>query len=73
MMKVLLEERDRREQELREERQRRDESMAKHEEETRQQMDLLRGLLEGVQKQSEATLLRAESQDCMMTTILKHT
>ena len=60
MMRVLLEDRNRRELELREERKRRDEEMAKREEETRQQMELLRGLLEGVQKQSEATLLRAE-------------
>ena len=73
MMRRLLEDRERREQELRKERQRRNEEMAKWEEETRKERQrrdeesakrgekihqLLRELLEGVQKQSEATMLQ---------------
>ena len=57
------EETAKREEEARIERQRRDEEVAKREEETRQQMELLRGLLEGVQKQSEATMLQVDHKD----------
>ena len=72
MMRRLLEDRQRCEQELREEW---DEEMAKQtrkehqrrdeerEEEIHQQMVFLRGFLEGVQKQSEATMLQVDRDD----------
>ena len=56
----LLEERARREEELREERRRRDEETARREEEMRRQMELLKGLVEGVQRQGETAALKLE-------------
>ena len=56
----LLEERARREEELREERHRREEETLRREEAMRQQMDLLRGLIEGVQKQGETAAIKLE-------------
>ena len=50
----------RREEELREERRRRDEASAKREDEMRMQMELLKGLVEGVNKQGDATLKKLE-------------
>ena len=50
MVQVLLKDRQQHEEEMREERVRCDEERAKQEEETQQQLDLLRGLLEGVLK-----------------------
>ena len=56
----LLEERARREEELREERHHREEETLRREEAMRQQMDLLRGLIEGVQKQGETAAIKLE-------------
>ena len=50
-----------REAEIREERRRRDEELAKREEETRTQMSLLQSLIEGVKRQSEAAVRKAEN------------
>ena len=50
-----------REAELREECQRREEDLAKHEEESRKQMLLLQALIEGVKKQGEVAVRKAES------------
>ena len=69
MLKALLEDRHQREEEfsqerrlraeeLQEERRRRDLETARRDEEVRQQMDLLRGLVEGVQRQGETAALR---------------
>ena len=62
----LLEERRLREEELarreelREERRRRDEASANREDKMRMQMELLKGLVEGVNKQGDATLKKLE-------------
>ena len=56
----LLEERAKREEELREERRRRDEETARREEEMSQQMKLLKGLVEGVQRQGDTAALKLE-------------
>ena len=78
MLKALLEDRKRHEEEwteerrrweenraqeaeIREERRRRDEKLAKREEETRTQMGLLQSLIEGVKRQSEAAVRKAEN------------
>ena len=55
----LAKERARRE-ELREERRRRNNETWRQEEVMRQQMDLLRGLIEGVQRQGETVALKLE-------------
>ena len=57
----LVEERTRKEEELRQERLRRDEEAARREEEVRQQMELLRGLVEGVQRQGLVNAPRQEN------------
>ena len=57
----LMEEQSRREEELQQERLRRDEEAAKREEEVRQQMELLRGLVEGVQRQRVVNAPRQEN------------
>ena len=48
MLQALLAEQEQRDEERREERRRHDEEMARREHEMRQQMELLRGLVEGV-------------------------
>ena len=55
------EELKRREEEMREKRRKRDEAAAKREEEMRMQMELLRGLVEGVNKQGDATMKKLET------------
>ena len=50
-----------REAEIREESRQRDEELAKHEEETRMQMGLLQSLIEGVKRQSEVEVRKAEN------------
>lgn len=50
-----------REAEIREERRRRDEELAKREAETKTQLGLLQSLIEGVQRQSEAAVHKAEN------------
>ena len=60
MLQALLAEREQRDEERREERRRHDEEMARREHEMRQQMELLKGLVEGVNKQGEAALMKLE-------------
>ena len=64
MLQLLLEDRRRRDEQLLEEKRLREEEKhkehAEREEERRQQLDLLRGLVEGLQKQSEAAAVNAE-------------
>ena len=64
MLQLLLEDRRRRDEQLVEERRLRDEEKhrerAEKEEERRQQFDLLRGLVEGLQKQGDAAAVNAE-------------
>ena len=59
-----------REAEIREERRRRDEELAKREEETRTQMGLLQSLIEGVKRQSEAAVRKAENDKDVKVTKL---
>ena len=56
------EERRTRELEMREERRLREEEMARREDKSRQQMAILRSLVEGVQKQGEAAALKIEKE-----------
>ena len=64
MLQLLLEDRRRRDEELLEKKRLREEEKhrerAEREEERRQQFDLLRGLVEGLQKQGEAAAVNAE-------------
>ena len=73
VLKALLEDRQRREEdlaaecrhrdeELEKERRRRDEKMARRDEEVRQQMELLRSLVQTVQRQGETAALKADQE-----------
>jgi len=62
----LLEEHARREEELREERRRWDEETARREEEMRRQIELLKGLVEGVQRQGETAALKSWKETGML-------
>ena len=70
MLQVLLADREQREEERREERRRHDEEMARREHEMRQQMELLRGLVEGVNRQGEAALMKLEKDPGVRVTKL---
>ena len=70
MLQVLLADREQREEERREERRRHDEEMARREHEMRQQMELLRGLVEGVNRQGEAALIKLEQDPGVRVTKL---
>ena len=68
MLKVLLEDRQRQNEEMMQERRRRDEESARRDEEVRRQMDLLKGLVEGVRLQGETAAARApKDQDVKLT------
>ena len=77
MLQVLLEDRRKREEELLEERRLREEEMrrerALREEEMRQQMEVLRGLVEGIHRQGETAAVRAEKDKDRDVKIMKLT